>query len=137
MKIFLLSLIVISSLFSSNVKKLEAQILSSIAHSLVHKRSVNICIDDKNFVGIKKYTKNLNVVSCGKADIVFTSKDDNMDKKCKTSLIFSTSYYLYEHSPMIVGAFFWQKGRPNIIFRQKQLENLGINLPKDFRKYVE
>ncbi|MFK5881738.1 MAG: hypothetical protein QM482_05950 [Sulfurospirillum sp.] len=137
MKIFLLSALIISSLLSSNVKKLEAQILSSIAHSLVHKKNVNICIDDKNFKGIEKYEKNLKLVSCGKADIVFTSKDSDIDKKCKTSLIFSTSYYLYEHSPVIVGAFFWQKGRPNIIFREKQLKSLGINLPKDFKKYIE
>ncbi len=128
---------VVSSLFSSNVKKLEAQILSSIAHSLVHKKSVNICIDDRNFKGIGKYAKSLNVVSCGRADIVFTSKDNDINKKCKTSLIFSTSYYLYEHSPMIVGAFFWQKGRPNIIFRQKQLKHLDIALPKNFQKYID
>ena len=128
---------VVSSLFSSNIKKLEAQILSSIAHSLVHKKSVNICIDDKNFKCLGKYAKGLNIVSCGRADIVFTSKDKDISKKCKTSLIFSTSYYLYEHSPMIVGAFFWQKGRPNIIFRQKQLKHLGIILPKNFQKYID
>ncbi len=137
MKIFILSILFISSIFGSGVKKLEAQILSSIAHTLVHKRNINICIDDKNLKGIEKYSKTLKLVSCGKADIVFTSNDNEIDKKCKTSLIFSTSYYLYEHSPMVVGAFFWQKGRPNIIFRKKQLEHLGIVLPKNFKKYVE
>ena len=137
MKLFLLSILIISSLLSSNVEKLETQILSSIAHSLVHKKSVNMCIDDKKFKNIKKYAKNIKLVSCAKADIVFTSKDSDMKRKCKTSLIFPTSYYLYKHSPMMVGAFFWQKGRPNIIFREKQLEHLNIKLPKNFEKYIE
>jgi len=137
LKIFLFSILITLSLSSSNIKKLEAQILSSIAHSLVHKKSVSVCIDDKNFKGIQKYEKNLKLVSCNKADIVFISKNDDIDKKYKTHLVFSTSYYLYKHSPLIVGAFFWQKGRPNIIFREKQLVHLGINLPKNFKKYVE
>jgi len=137
LKIFILSLFIVSSIFASNVQKLQAQILTAIAHTLVHKKNVNIYMDDSAFDGAKKYIKSLKFVSCDKADIVFISKDGDMDKKCKTTLIFSTSYYLYEHSPMIVGAFFWQKGRPNIIFRRKRLDMLGIILPPSFRKYLE
>ncbi len=113
------------------------QILSSVAHALVHKKYINVCIDDKNLENLKGYSKTLKFVSCDKADIVFTAEDSGMDKKCKTNIIFSTSYYLYSHSSVMTGAFFWQKGRPNIIFRKKQLKYLGINLPKNFNKYIE
>ncbi len=116
---------------------LKMQILSSVAHAMIHKKYINVCIDDKHFENLKAYSKTLRFVSCDKADIVFTAKDSKMDKKCKTNLIFSTSYYLYEHSYMMTGVFFWQKGRPNIIFRKKRLDLLGINLPKNFQKYIE
>ncbi len=137
LKILFLIVISITSLFSSNILKLQAEILSSIAHTLIHKKYIKVCVNDKKLAGVSKYCKTLKFVSCSKADIVFTSKDDNISKKCKTNLIFSTSYYSYEHSPMVVGAFFWQKGRPNIIFRKKKLEHLSIKLPKEFQKYIE
>ena len=124
-------------MFSSDIGRLQAQILSTIAHALVDKNSLNVCLDDKDLESSKKYAKSLKFVSCSKADIVFTSKAKDVDTKCKTGLVFATSYYLYRHSPMVVGAFFWQKGRPSIIFRKKQLKKLGIKLPGEFSKYVE
>ena len=137
MKILLLTIFAISSLLSSDIGQLKAQILSTIAHALIDKDSLNVCLDDKDLESPKKYAKSLKFVSCSKADIVFTSKTKDINMKCKTGLVFATSYYLYRHSPMVVGAFFWQKGRPNIIFRKKQLEKLGIKLPREFSKYVE
>ena len=137
MKAFVLIFVIISAIFASNVEKIEAQLLSTIAHGLVHKRVINVCVDDPSLKGAGKYFKKMKLVSCDKADVVFTLHDKSIMKKCKTSLIFSTSYYLFEHSPMIVGAFFWQKGRPNIIFRKKQLKHLGINLPKDLMMYTD
>jgi len=137
LKVFVLILLAISAIFASNVEKLEAQLLSTIAHGLVHKREINVCVDDPSLKGVGKYFKNINIVSCGKADLVFTSHDKDIMQKCKTNLVFSTSYYLYEHSPMIVGAFFWQKGRPNIVFREKRLSHLGISLPKNLRQYAD
>ncbi len=137
MKILLLTIFTISSLLSSDIGRLQAKILSTIAHALVDKNSLNVCLDDKDLNSSRKYAKSLKFVSCSKADIVFTSKVEDINMKCKTGLVFATSYYLYRHSPMVVGAFFWQKGRPNIIFRKKQLEKLGIKLSREFNKYVE
>ena len=137
MKILLLIVFTISSLLSSDTGRLKAQILSTIAHALVDKNSINVCLEDKDLESSKKYAKSLKFVSCSQADIAFTSQEKETKMKCKTGLVFATSYYLYRHSPMVVGAFFWQKGRPNIIFRKKQLKKLGIKLPREFDKYVE
>jgi len=37
----------------------------------------------------------------------------------------------------VVGGFFWQKGRPNIIFLERRIKALHIQLPQDLQEFVD
>lgn len=124
------------SLFSYDSMHVKARILSKIAHELIKKDVVNIYVDD-DFIGTKGLVDSLKYTSCKDADIVFISKQEALSDGCENKIIFSTSYYFYQNSPQVTGAFFWQKGRPNVIIKSAMIEKLGIFLSEPFHKYVE
>ena len=135
MKKILILLLCISSLFSYDVLVVKAKILSKIAHELVKKDIVNIYVEDKDLEKTKGLVPSLKYTSYDEADIVFISEIDNIAKNKK--YIFSTSYYVYQKNSNVLGAFFWQKGRPNIIIKSKKAESLNISFSPSFQKYVE
>ena len=137
MKTLLILLISAISLFSFDVLSVKAEILSKIAKELVKKDVVNIYVDDEDLIKTKGLVPSLNYTTCKEADVLFISNKDKLDKVCKDKYIFSTSYYLYQNSQEVIGAFFWQKGRPNIIIKSAMIEKLEITLSKPFQKYVE
>lgn len=46
-------------------------------------------------------------------------------------------YDLLRRYPYAVGAYFWQKGRPNIVMIRSRLEKVGIVLPPDFDRFID
>lgn len=137
MKILLAILLSISYLFSFDALHVKAEIFSKIAHEFVKKDIVNIYTDDESLRKAKRFIPYLNTTSKEKSDILFLSKIDDLECSCQTKYIFSTSYQTYKTSQKVIGAFFWQKGRPNIIIKSAMLKKLGIKLSPEFEKYVE
>ena len=137
MKIFLISLLSVSFLFSFDALHVKAEILSKIAHEFVHKDIVNIYTDDKDLIKTKGLVPSLNYTNIEDSDIVFLSSLDTIETKSKAKYIFSTSYYVYKTSQKVIGSFFWQKGRPNIIIKSSILKKSNIKLSMAFQKYVE
>ncbi len=125
------------SLFSFDALHVKAEILSHIAHELVKKDVVNIYIDDKKFIKTKGLISSVKYTSCQNADVIFISKKETLNKKCNSKYLFTTSYYLYQSLPDVIGVFFWQKGRPNIIIKSSMIKKLNISLSESFKKYVE
>ena len=86
----------------------------------------------------QKIPKNSNIILVDtpkKADLIIANKYVNfaVDKP-----IFVRKYYLLQrYKNRAVGGFYWQKGRPNIIFEEKSLKKFGIILPESFQRYVE
>lgn len=81
------------------------------------------------------------VRNCLLADVVFVKTPEIFFQDCdntKEKLIFVLSYRDYmRYKDKLIGAFFWQKGRPNIILNEKILKARHISLPKRYEKYVE
>jgi len=75
--------------------------------------------------------------TCEKADIIIINKKLDLPAGCEEKAIFSTHYRTYLKNENIVGSFFWQKGRPNIIFRRAYLEENKIRLSQSFQKYID
>lgn len=55
----------------------------------------------------------------------------------KTGIVFTTEYGMLENNKRIVGAFFWQKGRPNLLFIRNRLHKANLTLGHEFDKYIE
>lgn len=129
--LFLLS----TSVFSSD-KGLAIKIYLSIAHELTHESVPKFYLQGE--IEHLSHNEEINKVSsCEEADIVILHSIDNLSSSCVDKLVFTDYYKTYLDNEGIVGAFFWQKGRPNIVFREEVLKDKNITLSPSFRKYIE
>ncbi|WP_187647575.1 hypothetical protein [Nitrosophilus labii] len=140
MKKIVILLVLVINLIAS-VTKIEKEIYSTILKALFpQKKIIKIWVDNHHK---KKLFRKINLVKLTNnyknADILFvyntkTLKDEKRDK----AIIFVGKYTLLkDYQDRVIGGFFWQKGRPNIIFLRKNLEKFNITLPSNFEKYIE
>ncbi len=117
------------------IYKIEAEIISKICSALTGK-SIGIKVYlTENMKYIIKYSKIfIPVEKCSDADVIVAGKKV---QSCKGKIMVVTRDYLLKKYEDAVAAFYWYKGRPNIIFVEEKLKKHGISLPKEFLKYVD
>ncbi len=125
--------------YSITLTDIKVRLVATIAHVLIKDRVVTVDLKDKNFLDYKKCKEDhiIFVNSCKKADIIITDDVKNIKKSCRNKLIFVTNYRAFENTPFAVGALFWQKGRPVLIFNKRVIDKKHIRLPKQFARYME
>ena len=106
------------------------QMLDGIAKNGITK----VYTEDKN---LKKLIENLGKIdlvdNCNDATCVLASLPKN--EKCKKpEIVFN--YQNYKANKNAVGVFFWQKGRPTILFSQKRLKKFNIKIRGEVAKFV-
>ncbi len=132
---------IFSMLYSNTLSQIKAQIILNIARLVTHKKIVKIYVDDPSFLDIFKNNNDIKRVSnCFQADVVITKNSQNIKKQCKKKQIniISTTYKDYkQNSDIDFGAFFWQKGRPNMLINSKIIQKRSISLPRSYYKYLD
>ncbi|WP_457600641.1 hypothetical protein [Hydrogenivirga sp.] len=128
----------------SGPQELEVRIIEKLFQDLLGKDEVKVfVVGDKRerYVNnIRKFSHELKVSpSCDDADIVLIagSYREGVSARCKNKPFFSTRR---EHAFSIrncLGAFYWKKGRPNILLIKERLEERGIKLPPEYKKFIE
>jgi len=125
----------IGTLYADDVH-LESSIFTTIVQSVTKKTRPQVFIY-KKIASVTKYPNTLKIVKeCALADIVLLSSIEDIPKGCEGKLLFG-SRYQHLKNPHVIGAFFWQKGRPNILFYKSRLEKYHISLDKSYDKYIE
>jgi hypothetical protein len=76
------------------------------------------------------------VDDCSGADLAILEKS-KIEKNCTDISIITLEYDLLKKYPNSIGSFFWQKGRPNIVFIKSRLENQNIVLDSAFDEFIE
>lgn len=77
------------------------------------------------------------------ADIILTCDPNHLPIDPKSTvgsqkIVITLSYRAYiRHKNVAAAAFFWQKGRPNIIINARYIQKRHIQIPKDYRSFVE
>ena len=137
LKIILLILISIKLVFAFDATAVKAEILSKIAYEFVKKDVANIYTDDAELLKIKGLSLSLNHSSLEDADIVFVTQNSENVSIDSEKYIFTTCYNTFKKYPHIVGVFFWQKGRPNIIIREEIVKKQNITLSEPFQRFLE
>ncbi len=145
MKRFVVSFgIIISLIFSfgySNaltLRQIKLKLITVIAHALVKKKVVRVYVGDKSFLSKPENVDHIIFVSsCEKADMVIVKDACSLSEECKNKLIFVTNYYGFRESPVAIGALFWQKGRPVLVFKGDNLKKRHISLPREMNKYID
>jgi len=67
-------------------------------------------------------------------DILYANNiNRNFDKK---PIIFVTNYHFLKISEEIVGAFYWRKGRSQLLFIKNRLKQHNIILPKAYQSFM-
>jgi len=115
----------------------EEKIYTSVLHALFpQKRQVRIWTDDKVKQALLKNIKGSMLVKSKKdADILFLYHTSNI-KIDKPKFV--GSYALLKHYKKdVIGGFYWQKGRPNLLFLKKNLVKNGLFVHGSLEKYVE
>ena len=128
----------------SDERELEVRILEKIFSDITKKKEVRVVIlgskRDYFSKNISTYSKRLKESrSCRKADIVFLAGvyRGKLPKGCGGKILFSSrrkDIFLREDC---VGAFFWKKGRPNILFIRERLRKKKIELPPEYNRFIE
>ncbi|MEA3330406.1 MAG: hypothetical protein U9Q29_01780 [Campylobacterota bacterium] len=135
MKKIILFFLIISAVHSENSQK-ESSIFNMIAKSIASKTEPTVYIHTE-IKSLQLFPGDLRIVKeCKEADIVILSTIKNIPAECKGKLLFGTRYFHLDKRD-VIGAFFWQKGRPNILFYKKRLELNGIKLDSSYNKYIE
>lgn len=131
--------LLISSAVCAEVSKsnMETQIIERIATSLFPKQKISVwgeTADQKNI--IRQSEKIKEAADSSDADLIIVSKKvpQNLSSNC---VIITTEYTLLKKDERIIGAFFWQKGRPNLLFLRPRMQKANISLGHDFNKYIE
>ena len=60
----------------------------------------------------------------------------SMNRKDKKPIIFVTNYSFLKYSDEIVGAFYWRKGRTQLLFIEERLKKYEITLPKAYQNFM-
>ena len=135
MKNLILIFILITTLYASDDKKASG-IFNLIVKEITKKENSSVYIHT-NISSLRKYPGSINIVTdCEKADLVILSTTTNIPKECEGKILFG-SRYSHMKNPHVIGSFFWQKGRPNILFYSKRLKEHNINLDSNFDRYIE
>lgn len=69
---------------------------------------------------------------CSEATFLYSS---TYIYSCKDIPLFTSSYKTLRENSNAIGAFYWRKGRPNIIFIKTRLKKFNLELPEKLKKY--
>ncbi|ADN08974.1 hypothetical protein [Sulfurimonas autotrophica] len=136
MKLLLVIILFIGTILSADDLQVESAIYNKIISAVTKKEKPKVYIY-KHCKSLEKYPGNIKLVSnCKDADIVIVTTLKDIPKVCYGKNMFGTKYS-HLKNPNVLGAFFWQKGRPNILFYKYRLDQNHIKLDKSFNKYIE
>ncbi len=120
--------------------ELEAKIVSNIAQDLKFGNRTNLFIPNVTDNEKKIYSEYFNLTNeCSEANFVFIKNDKNTSSCQKSSgkIFFTNNYDLLLKDEQFIGAFFWSKSRPNIVFVKNRSIKNNIQLPESYDKFIE
>ncbi|NPA65719.1 MAG: hypothetical protein GXO11_02435 [Epsilonproteobacteria bacterium] len=127
---------------NEEAKILKLKIISALSHTVSQKSLPLVYLDEYDLH--VKDTKRFGFIlkkDCQEADIIFTNNASALPQECldiDRHKLFTLSYKEYlQYESTAIGAFFWQKGRPNIILNRKLIQYYKLEIPKDYKKYIE
>lgn len=121
---------------ASDVGKIEKKIIMNMIHSLNHNALISIYTDSQKIKNLLSKHKVNFVDSCSNAKVAIleTKKAANV---CNHIPILTLKYNLLKFYSSSVASFFWQKGRPNIVFIESRLKKQNISIDSEFNDFIE
>ena len=118
-------------------------IYENIFRALSPKNIIRVYTDNQEYRGIFITSKHIYLSSIKEADIVLSTTEKSLKRSLekvksmkKKPLFFVTNFGFLKLSNDIVGAFYWKKGRSQLVFIKKRVQVKKITLPKQHHKYI-
>jgi hypothetical protein len=116
--------------------RLEASIYHALLQELTHSPKPKVFLQTE-IPSIKKFSSKFSIAKdCAQADVVIVAHNKQLPPGCKGKILFGCRYRTLKNNN-VVGAFFWQKGRPNILFYNTRLQREGLKLTPHLQKYID
>jgi hypothetical protein len=133
-------IIIASTLLIAKDTDIESKIYITIFHAIYpNKNNIKVYTNDNSKKNFLKNIYQVRLVNNPKdADLLLLYKAIDIDIKNIYGVIFATTYHLLkDYKDVAIGGFYWQKGRPNILFLKQNLKKEKISLPQNIQKYIE
>ncbi len=108
---------------------------------------IHVYTDDKEYRKVFSTSKRM-VLSADpeKSDIILITNQSTLLKimrerrsaveRDEKPILFVTDYRILKNSSDIVGAFYWRKGRSQLLFIKNRLDDYNITLPKEYEDFM-
>ena len=121
--------------------ELEAKIISNIVQNLkLGNDKIFLYIPEISETEKNIYSGFFNIANtCSEADFVFVKNEKTSNQPCSGNkkIFFTNNYDSLLKNKQFIGAFFWSKSRPNIVFVKNRLVENNIELPEIYNKFIE
>ncbi len=119
----------------------------SIFTALSPKSLIGVYTNDQEYRDVFSHSKRLFLSDkFEEADIILVTEESTLSNilyrtqvntnDSKKPIIFVTNYHFLKMSDDIVGAFYWRKGRSQLLFIKKRLRQHDITLPKEYQSFM-
>ncbi|MBT8349112.1 MAG: hypothetical protein HKP62_06690 [Sulfurovum sp.] len=144
-KIIILFIYLYSGLYALE-RESTLKMYHGIFSALTSKAMISIYTTDEEY--IKVFTASKRIILAQKpeeSDIMLITdrstlnnilESDTIDQDTKRPILFVTDYHFLKYSEDVVGAFYWRKGRSQLLFIHKRLEEHNITLPVLYQKFM-
>ena len=132
-KIIILLLLIVNFGLSQDINsKLYEKILKGIFPS-AEEISIYVTDEEEKF----NFKSNIKIVRVIENSNLILLNSENYNKKFKNKILFVSSYKNLIKYENAIGALYWKKGRPQIIFLKDRLKKYGLEIEPYLSKYIE
>jgi len=123
-------------------KESTVKLYHHLFHSMIQHETIKFYTQNREYATVFAHAEHFVLVDKAEdADIVLLTSKKEIEKLKNTilpknTILFTTSYRLLKTNDDIVGAFYWRKGRSQLLFIRERLEKKNIHLPQSYRKYI-
>lgn len=121
-------------LFSFDIDT-ASKIYDKLFYAVFKKEDIKVYVNDdeyKKMILSSQYLKLTQKIE--DSDIIIITKVEEIND-IKDKVAFSVEKEFLDQNTNIIGAFYWNKGNPEIIFIKDRLEKYNLNLLESFKKY--
>jgi len=141
MRALIIFLFLITASFASEERiDIKAQILEKIFANININETITIWTDNEELLEEFKKSSYLIVTDdCAVATLIVVEAKTSIenDESCRNKPIFVLNYEMLKDIPESFGAFFWKKGRPNIVIVEPRMRNQSIRVSSELDAYKE
>lgn len=112
-----------------------SKIYDKLFYAVFKKEDIKVYVNDKEYKEMILSSQYLKLTQeIENSDIIIITKEEEINE-IKNKIAFTIEKEFLDKNENIIGAFYWNKGIPEIIFIKKRLEKYNLNLLESFQKY--